>query len=298
MYRDLKQKSAKPQSMKERYAGMYMTNPVIRKMSKLAVQTGESDGIAATYRGIAGKTIFFLVMTIIGIGVYFGLHNYFLAIGPTDAVISVQENIFDIHIHMYEAAILAFAGILVLFAPLLAWLIRPTIPVTGTIYTFCQGFFIGCVSEFLEEGYKWIGLLAMVLTVAVVAVMLFLYVKRIIKVTGKFKKIITTLFISLILSGIVIFILGLIPGVRNIVDGFSEIMQNPVISILCSIGYIIIASLFLLADFDTIESCVENNMPKKYEWMAAFGLAYTVIYIYFKILNLLIRIFGSAKNND
>ncbi|WP_294466916.1 Bax inhibitor-1/YccA family protein [uncultured Ruminococcus sp.] len=61
-----------------------------------------------------------------------------------------------------------------------------------------------------------------------------------------------------------------------------------------SIGFsvlgIITATLFLLTDFDTIEKNVENNLPKKYEWSAAFGLAFTVIWIYLKVLDLLLTL--------
>ena len=53
--------------------------------------------------------------------------------------------------------------------------------------------------------------------------------------------------------------------------------------------FIIIAAIFLVADFDGIEECVERKMDKSYEWMAAFGLAYTIIYLYFKIINLLVQ---------
>ena len=51
----------------------------------------------------------------------------------------------------------------------------------------------------------------------------------------------------------------------------------------------------LLVDFDAIEKCVENRLPKKREWMAAFGLAYTIIYLYLRILELLMKIFGKGK---
>ncbi len=36
-------------------------------------------------------------------------------------------------------------------------------------------------------------------------------------------------------------------------------------------------------------------MPAKYEWMASFGLAFTILWIYVKILDLLIQIVGKSK---
>ena len=74
-------------------------------------------------------------------------------------------------------------------------------------------------------------------------------------------------------------------------------MNNPAFSIILSIVFVIIAALFMLVDFDTIERCVENKMDKKYEWMAAWGLAYTILYIYFKVLRILLMIFGRGKSS-
>ena len=59
-----------------------------------------------------------------------------------------------------------------------------------------------------------------------------------------------------------------------------------------SVVFVIIACLFLISDFDTVHKLVANQMPKKYEWSCAFGIAYTVLYLYLKILQLLIEIFG------
>ena len=75
-------------------------------------------------------------------------------------------------------------------------------------------------------------------------------------------------------------------------------LNQPVISIGISLLYLFLACLFMLADFDTVEYCVENHLDKKYEWVAAWGLAYTVLYIYFKILRILLEIFGNSKKSS
>ena len=45
-----------------------------------------------------------------------------------------------------------------------------------------------------------------------------------------------------------------------------------------------------------IDNCVRNGYPRKYEWSAAFGLVFTVIWIYLKILDLLIQVTGKNRN--
>ncbi|NCB92415.1 MAG: Bax inhibitor-1/YccA family protein [Clostridia bacterium] len=275
-----------------------MCNPVIKKMAKKA-HTLEVTGEVATYAGVAGKTIYFLVMCVIGVAAFFVLHNIFMAdAGAYGGTISVEDNsIFTVNTCLFEGATFLAAAVIVLFAPLFAWLIRPLIPVVGTLYAVCEGYFLGMITQSLNMEYKWISLAALVLTASIVAVMLFLYTKRIVKVTKKFKTILSTCFFSIVIGGILIAVLSIVPFTRPMMLGILTFMNSPIISIGGSVLFIIIASLFLLVDFDTIESCVENKMPKKLEWMAAFGLVYTIIYIYFKILNLIIHITSTAKSN-
>ena len=45
-----------------------------------------------------------------------------------------------------------------------------------------------------------------------------------------------------------------------------------------------------------IDACVKEGYPKEFEWAAAFGLVFTVIWIYLKILDLLMRFAG--KKDD
>ena len=198
-----------------------------------------------------------------------------------------------------EAVIEGVALLVSLITPFLAWFIRPTIPVTGTLYSLAQGLLIGYITVALVPEYRFISLLAMIITVALVAVMLFIYAKKIITVTARFRGIITGIFAGIVLSGIVYFLLNLIPAVRNstLFSGINTAMQNPALSIIIGIVFVILASLFMLADFDTIQRCVENQVDKKYEWMAAWGLAYTILYIYFKILRILMMILGNSRRS-
>ena len=49
--------------------------------------------------------------------------------------------------------------------------------------------------------------------------------------------------------------------------------------------------------FDTIDHVVNDKLPKKYEWQAAFGLSFTILWLYLKVLDLLITIAGN-NNKD
>ena len=58
---------------------------------------------------------------------------------------------------------------------------------------------------------------------------------------------------------------------------------------------ILLASLFLICDFSMIDTCVKEGYAKEYEWSAAFGLVFTVIWLYLRILELVLRLSGSSK---
>ena len=275
-----------------------LANPVIRKLEK----NGEFGADqTATYGGIVGKTVFFLIVTVIGVLLCFILHNILTGSGAANLihVEDTKNGIYDLTMSVGEAVIAGVALLVSLITPFLAWFIRPTIPVTGTLYSLAQGLLIGYITVALVPEYRFISLLAMIITIALVAVMLFIYAKKIITVTARFRGIITGIFAGIVLSGIVYFLLHLIPAVRNstLFSGINTAMQNPALSIIIGIVFVILASLFMLADFDTIQRCVENQVDKKYEWMAAWGLAYTILYIYFKILRILIMIFGNGRRS-
>ncbi|MBR3401723.1 MAG: Bax inhibitor-1/YccA family protein, partial [Parasporobacterium sp.] len=252
-----------------------LANPVIRKLEK----NGEfGSDRTATYGGIVGKTVFFLIVTVIGVLLCFILHNILTGNGAANLihVEDTKNGIYDLTLSVGEAVIAGVALLVSLITPFLAWFIRPTIPVTGTLYSLAQGLLIGYITVALVPEYRFISLLAMIITIALVAVMLFIYAKKIITVTARFRGIITGIFAGIVLSGIVYFLLNLIPAVRNstLFSGINTAMQNPALSIIIGIVFVILASLFMLADFDTIQRCVENQVDKKYEWMAAWGLAY------------------------
>ena len=62
------------------------------------------------------------------------------------------------------------------------------------------------------------------------------------------------------------------------------------LSIGISIVVVLIASFNLLLDFDFMEKGEVYNMPKYFEWYAAFGLLVTLVWLYLEILKLLAKV--------
>lgn len=264
-------------------AEMFFTNPMIRKIAKIEETSTEH----ATYASIGNKCAFFMAMVLLGVLLLLGLQT----INP-DTVAMDDGSVITIS----NAALLAALpfGLFFLIMPFIAMLIKKTIPVTGTLYCVSVGYCVALMAQLFAE-YRDAISLALVITVAIVGVMAQVYAKGWIKVDDKFRSIMRILFFTSIASGILMLIAYFVPQLNGIVMFIAE---NPVLSIGGSVVYVVIASLFLLVDFDTIQTAVENKLPRKYEWIAAFGLAFSVIWLFLKVLDLILKLTGKSSSDN
>lgn len=259
----------------DRTQGLFL-NPLIRKLSQIKAK----DDNCASYAGILGKCMFFMLMICLGVAlaVIFNGANA-LYVDPVTHEVMVAK---------YAIILICAAVAIFIVFPLIAALIRVTIPVTGSLYCVSTGYILSFLM-ILDVELRAYLLLALVLTLAIVAVMAFLFFKGWIQVDKKFKAAVSSLFGAVILASLVLFACNFVPVLS---EGISVLTKNPVISIGASITGVVIATMFLLIDFDTMRQTVEDRLPKKYEWFAAFALVFTVVWLYFKVLDLLRTIKG------
>ncbi len=277
-----------PSGQTKRKSSLLASNPVMRRLDKV----DEYDASrSATFGGIAVKTIYFLLFSVAGIILQLYLAKT-LASGETT---TINYKGFEVSLYYKEVFALAGAVIAAIVFQLLAFFARPTTPVTGALYCVTQGYFISFLVFKVLGAYhlEYLGALALLITFLIVAVMAILYATGVIRVTKKFKMVITTLFVTVIATSLFSFIGYLIPFTRPMVEA---VRQNFAFSVIAGIIFIIIAALFLICDFDTIDHVVNDKLPKKYEWAAAFGLSFTVLWLYLKVLDLIITIAGKKKN--
>ena len=72
--------------------------------------------------------------------------------------------------------------------------------------------------------------------------------------------------------------------------------MNLGLNLLVSAISIFIASLYLFFDLENIRQVVQGQYPKQYEWYAAFGLSFTLIWLYVEILRIAIVILSKAND--
>lgn len=267
-------------------------NPMLS--AKVQWQNAVTDEGTATYGGIMAKTGIFMGMTLVGYALFYLLNQLIfsrmtpLVVGSTGAGITTVQLIM-IPVLLVVAIVL----------PIIATKKPKLMPAFGSIYSVIQGYFIAntiySYANFQDMGtaIEALALWALVITVFIVMLMAFLYKKGYVHAGKKFKTVMKVAFPTMIVFTILGVILRFIPFTAAIMAQLTE--QFSGLWIVFSLVGIVIASLFLISDFDMIQQTVESKAPKMYEWKAAFGLAVTVIWIYIKVLQLLVRVFGKRK---
>jgi len=161
-------------------------------------------------------------------------------------------------------------------------------------YAAVEGVFLGGISWAYSNwaastGYE--GNLvsqAVIGTLVAFVVMLALYKSRIIKVDGRFMKIMMVAMVSYLVIALASFVSALF-GVGN---GWGFYGVGGLGILLCVVG-VGLAAFSLMIDFESISRGVAAGLPERESWRMAFGLLVTLIWLYLEILRLLAIIAAS-----
>ena len=162
---------------------------------------------------------------------------------------------------------------------------KPTwAPITAPIYAALEGLFIGALSAFAESKFPGIVLQATGLTFGILFALLGAYRSGLIKATENFK-----LGVAAATGGIfLVYMASFVLGMFGVAIPFLH--DATPIGIGISVFICIIAALNLVLDFDFIENGADQGAPKYMEWLGAFGLMVTLIWLYIEILHLLMKL--------
>ncbi|MET0638375.1 MAG: Bax inhibitor-1/YccA family protein [Chitinophagaceae bacterium] len=163
-------------------------------------------------------------------------------------------------------------------------------PFLAPAFALMEGLFVGSVSAFydyaFQESYPGIVMQAVGLTLIVALVMYVLYQTRIIKVTQKLRSVITIATVSIMFFYLLKWVASLVFSTQ--IGAFTN--ASTPLGIGFSVVVVCLAALNLLLDFDMIEKGVEGRAPKYMEWYGAFGLLFTLVWLYLEILRLLSKL--------
>ena len=244
-----------------------MSNPVLsEKIFKRSA--AEHAGSVMTIKGTITKTFILAAMVLLGAAYTWKI--FYQAIDPS-----------SLSPWMWGGLIGGFVtAIIISFKPNLA-------PYLAPIYAILEGFFLGAISAIFNsmfaESAPGIVLNAVLLTMMVTFAMLFIYRTNIIKVDGKFMKI-----MLIAISAIALYYLTTIV-LRMFGINLAMLHNGGLLSIGISIVIVVVAAFSLLLDFNFIEKASYAGAPKYMEWYGAFGLMVTLVWLYLEILKLLAK---------
>ncbi len=154
------------------------------------------------------------------------------------------------------------------------------------IYAVVEGLFMGAVSQWFNSVPGWEGIVpqAVLATLATFAGMFLAYKFGLIKVTERFRKIMTLAIIGYAIFAVVNFIYALVTNTSFGIGGTGGL------GIAISVFAVGLASFTLVLDFDSIDRAIASGAPEKYSWLLAHGLIVTLVWLYIEFLRLFARL--------
>ena len=151
---------------------------------------------------------------------------------------------------------------------------------SAPIYAVFEGLALGGISGLFHMAYQGIVLNAVMLTLATLFGMLFLYKTEIVKPTERFKAGVMSATMGVCFAYLFSFILSMF-GLA------SPIHATGGVGIIISLVVVVIAAINLILDFDMIVKGADSGAPEHMEWYGAFGLLVTLVWLYLELLRLL-----------
>lgn len=235
-----------------------MSNPIIERAELSTV------GNPLTIKGVINKTVLLLAISaIIAVGLFFYAVNTAMNPGLLRTLTFVGFG----------------AGLVLYFI----MLFKPhTAKSLAIPYAACEGLLLGGLSGIVYSIFPSVPLTALCATFITAAGMLGLYRSGLIKVTAKFRAIVTS-------ATLAIFILYMVQLFLRFALGSTIplLFDGGMIAIGFSLFVILIASFNLLLDFDNIEHAAAAGVSDDMEWVLGVGVVATLVWMYIEFLRLL-----------
>lgn len=156
-------------------------------------------------------------------------------------------------------------------------------PVLSPVYAISEGMILGLISVMYNAQTQGIAIQAVMITMLVFLVMLFLYSSKIIRVTRG-------LVIGIVAATGAIALFYLISIVLSLFGISGYFGSTSTLSIVINLVICGVAAFNFLLDFEFInQMTTQQAAPKYMEWYAGFSLTVTLVWLYLEILRLLSR---------
>lgn len=156
-------------------------------------------------------------------------------------------------------------------------------------YSILEGISIGsiCGLLFLVLGIEGalICALALVITLSFFLGATLLYSTGLVKVTTRLRRFAFIALFGIVISSLIVAILSIFnPAMGALFYGGSNL------GIIVSVISILIAGIYTLITLDNAKRIVDAGLDEQFEWYAAFGIVLNVIWLFWEVLSLLLKI--------
>ncbi len=250
---------------------MRMSNPALRRtLSQTQNGNMSVETQPATHKGIAKKTILFAAITIVAVIATVLLLNYAIKIESESLLSTLLVS------SSVAGVLMLVLSIVMIFAP-------GYCNVLGSVYSVCQGVLLGLVVCMVNTVLPGVAFAAVLGTMIVFVLTLVLNKYLSVRISNRFWRAMSVAFLSL-------FVVELATLIIYLVNPTLAIFTNWWIQLIATVFCVFYAAIMLIWDFQTADEIVQCGADKKYEWLVAFSLITTLVYLYLEILELLIRL--------
>ena len=171
------------------------------------------------------------------------------------------------------------------------------VPSPGLIiaYAVLQGIFVGAVSMVFNSMWDGIVTQAVIGTLGVIGVTLFLFLSGRFRSSARMTKVVSVAMVGYLVYQVVNMILMATGVTGDAQFGLSSanIMGIP-LGLIIGVVVVFLAAYSLVLDFESIKLGAERGVPAVYAWQGAFGILVTFVWLYLEIL----RMIAIFRGND
>ncbi len=250
------------------------SNPVSSALSRNSEVTMGASGQLMTLEGTAKKAVMLIALCLITGFVMFFKGQAMVADMMTGAASGGSLT-----------GIIAVAAITGIVLGLVGTFMPKTARFVAPVYSIAEGIFLGGITAFFDAKYPGVGFSALSATVITALAMFIAFSTGLISATPFFKKFVIMAGIAIALTYIVNLIMILFggTGIETIHAENHSILSYAIQAVFC-----VVASLFLILDFDNIANS-HGRVGKEYEMAFAMGLLMTLVWMYLEFLKLIVK---------
>jgi uncharacterized YccA/Bax inhibitor family protein len=182
---------------------------------------------------------------------------------------------------------LALAAALVALG--MSWFVAPKLARAGRFgasfaipFSLIEGVFVGSISKAYDDRFSGIVGQALIGTGAVFLVMLVLHRTGKLRATPKMQRIVFGGLMAVVVVSLVDLLLGTLTSYQ-----LPFFTGSGPISILITLGILVLASLQFTLDFGYVENAIAQGAPTKTAWLLSYGLVVSFVWVYLELLRLL-----------